>query len=134
MNKNREAAKLPIRVLIADDHPNSRNGLRALLATTTQVQLVGEAADGREAVRLVEESHPDVILMDAQMPVMDGLEATRYVKSHWPGIKVIMLTMYAGRQAEAIAAGVDTFLIKGCPIEQMWAAILGLKNSLSGKL
>jgi DNA-binding NarL/FixJ family response regulator len=90
----------------------------------TQVKVVGEAGDGQEAVRLAEEAHPDVILMDVQMPVMDGLEATRYVKQHWPDVRVVMLTMYSARQKEALAAGADAFLIKGCPVEQMCDAIL----------
>lgn len=114
----------PVRILIVDDHPYSRNGLRALLTTMTQVKVVGEAGDGQEAVRLAEEAHPDVILMDVQMPVMDGLEATRYVKQHWPDVRVVMLTMYSARQKEALAAGADAFLIKGCPVEQMCDAIL----------
>ena len=114
----------PVRILIVDDHLYSRNGLRALLTTLAQVKVVGEASDGREAVRLAEEAHPDVILMDVQMPVMDGLEATRYVKQHWPDMRVVMLTMYSTRQKEALAAGADAFLIKGCPVEQMCAAIL----------
>ena len=114
----------PIRILIADDHPYSRNGLRALLGTSPLVKVIGEAANGREAVRLVEQSQPDVVLMDVQMPVMDGLEATRYVKSQWPKVKVVMLTMYEGRQTDALAAGADDFLVKGGPVEKMWSVLL----------
>ena len=114
----------PVRILIVDDHLYSRNGLRALLTTLAHVKVVGEASDGREAVRLTEEAHPDVILMDVQMPVMNGLEATRYVKRRWPDVRVVMLTMYSTCQKEALAAGADAFLIKGCPVEQMCAAIL----------
>jgi two-component system NarL family response regulator len=116
--------KKPIRVLIADDHPRSRHGLRALLATTSTVKVIGEAADGQEAVRLVETYQPDVVLMDAQMPVMDGLEASRQIKDRWPQIKVIILTMYNGRRTEAAAAGVDAFLAKGCPVENLWSTLL----------
>jgi YesN/AraC family two-component response regulator len=64
------------RVLIADDRPRSRRGLKAVLALRPEIEIVGEAADGQEAVRLVAECHPDVVLMDARMPVMDGVEAT----------------------------------------------------------
>ena len=89
-----------IRVLLADDRSRSREGLRALLATVrlnahgdvrSEVEVIGEAVDGQEAVRLVEECHPDVVLMDARMPVMDGLEATRRIKGNWPAVRVIML-------------------------------------------
>jgi DNA-binding NarL/FixJ family response regulator len=98
--------------------------LQALLATSPEVKVVGEAADGQEAVRLAADRQPDVILMDIQMPVMDGLEATRRIKSHWPEVKVIVLTMYETYRADALAAGVDAFLIKGCPAEQLLGAIL----------
>lgn len=116
--------KQSIRVLIADDHPRSRRGLRALLATWPGVKVVGEAADGQEAVQLVETHHPDVVLMDANMPVMDGLEATRQIKEQWPQTKIVLLTVYNGRRAEAFAAGIDIFLAKGCPIEVLYSAIL----------
>jgi DNA-binding NarL/FixJ family response regulator len=116
--------KQPIRVLIADDHPRSRTGLHALLATSPLVQVVGEATDGREAVHLVETYEPDVVLMDAQMPVMDGLEASRRIKLQYPQARIIMLTVYNARRTEAAAAGVDVFLSKGCPVETLLSAIL----------
>jgi len=114
----------PMRVLIADDRPRSRDGLRALLATWPEVEVVGEAADGQEAVHLVEECQPNVVLMDVRMPVMDGLEATRLIKDRWPEVKVIVLTMYATYRADALAAGADAFLVKGCPAEELLEAIL----------
>ena len=116
--------KQRIRVLIADDRPRSRDGLKALLVTQPEVEIVDEAADGREAVQLVEECRPDVVLMDARMPVMDGLEATRLIKEKWPKVKVIVLTMYALHQADALAAGADAFLIKGCAAQELLEAIL----------
>ena len=112
------------RVLIADDRPRSRNGLKALLALRSEIQVVGEAANGREAVRLVEELRPDVVLMDAKMPGMDGPEATRIIKERWPKVKIIVLTMYPEYQAHALAAGVDAFLVKGGPAEDLVKAIL----------
>ena len=112
-----------IQVLVADDRSQSRDGLRALLATWPEIEIVGEAANGQEAVRLVEEYQPDVVLMDARMPVMDGLEATRLIKGVRPEVRIIVLTMYSSRQAEALAAGADAFLIKGCSPEELLAAI-----------
>jgi DNA-binding NarL/FixJ family response regulator len=126
-----------IRLLIADDAPRSRAGLRALLTTLglsvlqesqgeagPQVEVVGEAVNGQDALRLVEERRPDLVLMDARMPVMDGLEATQLIKDRWPEIKVVVLTMYPAYRAEALAAGADAVLVKGCPPEKLLEAIL----------
>ena len=139
--QEQETMEQRIRLLIADDAARSRDGLRALLATVRlgaygellqdphsgvgpQVEVIGEAANGQEAVRLLEEHRPDVVLMDARMPVMDGLEATRVIKDKWPTVKVIMLTMYPAYRAPALAAGADVCLIKGCPPEDLLKAIL----------
>jgi DNA-binding NarL/FixJ family response regulator len=113
------------RVLIADDRPRSRSGLRAVLALRPEIEIVGEAADGQEAVRLVAECRPDVVLMDARMPVMDGVEATCLIKEEWPEIRVVVLTIHAAYRADALAAGADAFLIKGCPARELLAAITG---------
>jgi DNA-binding NarL/FixJ family response regulator len=113
-----------MRVLIADDRFRSRQGLRALLATEPGIEVVGEAGDGREALRLVEERRPDAVLMDAKMPAMDGLTATRLIKESWPEIKVIVLTMYGSQRANALVSGADVFLVKGCPPQELLRAIL----------
>jgi len=113
-----------IRVLIADDKLPVRQGLNALLAMMPQVEVIGQAANGQEVVQLVNMLRPDVVLMDIQMPVMDGLEATRQIKSSWPETKVIALTMYSSYQSEAYAVGVDMFLRKGCPSKSLQDAIL----------
>jgi len=123
-SKQKTTMKQPTRILIADDHPRSRNGLQALLATTPEVAVIGEAVDGQEAVRLVAETHPDVVLMDIQMPVMDGLQATQQIKNRWPEVKVIALTMYGATRSKALSAGVDAFLIKGCSAEELLGVIL----------
>jgi len=103
---------MAIRVLIADDHLSTRRGLRSVLSLYPDIEVVGEATDGREAVRVAAEIQPDLVLMDGKMPVMDGLEATRLIKSQWPEIRVIVLTMCAEYQAKALAAGADVSLLK----------------------
>ena len=77
---SRRVKRQPVQVLIADDRAQARVGLRSLLSTASQVKVIGEARNGQEAVHLVEELQPDVVLMDAKMPKMDGLEATRLIK------------------------------------------------------
>ena len=120
-------------VLICDDELHAREALKSLLTiytlsksddTIPQIKVVGMAANGQEAIQRVAEYHPDVVLMDALMPVMDGFEATRIIKSRWPQVKVVMLTMYSAQQSAAMAAGVDAFLLKGCPAEELLDTIL----------
>ena len=123
-----------IRVLIADDQQPTRLGLRALITLCPEVELVGEAADGLEAVQMVAEHRPDVVLMDMQMPVMDGLEATRRIKNEWKEVKIIGLTMYSRYKSQAISAGVDVFLLKGCATETLLDAILDLKGMQTSRL
>jgi DNA-binding NarL/FixJ family response regulator len=118
------AMKQPVQVLIADDRSQARDGLRSLLSTAPQVNVIGEASNGQEAVRLVEKLQPDVVLMDAKMPEMDGLEATRLIKQRWPGVKVIMLTMHLAYRSNGLAAGADVFLMKGCLVKDLLEAIL----------
>ena len=118
-----------IRMLIADDHPHSRKGLRALLSTFSDVEVVCEAQDGREAVQLVEECQPDVVLMDIRMPNWDGLQATRQIKARWPEIRIIALTIRATSRAAALSAGADGFLLKGCASEELFAEIQCLGKS-----
>jgi DNA-binding NarL/FixJ family response regulator len=104
--------------------PQARTTDSAGERTLPRVEVVAEAPNGQEAVRLVEECCPDVVVMDARMPVMDGLEATRLIKSKWPEVKVIVLSLYSAYQAQALSAGADVFLIKGCPAEQLLQAVL----------
>ena len=112
------------KVLIADDNDRARHGLRALLAVRQEIEIVGEAADGRQAVQMVRAYQPDVVLMDAQMPQMDGLEAARQIKARWPEVRVVVVSMYVTRRTQALAAGADAFLSKGCRVEELLDAVL----------
>ena len=117
-----------IRLLIADDSAYCRNGLRALLDCQRGFETIGEASSGQEAIRLVEARQPDVVLMDLQMPVLNGLQATQVIKARWPGVRVVVLSTCATSQIDAVAAGADMFLVKGCPIETLLAAILAVQG------
>jgi DNA-binding NarL/FixJ family response regulator len=110
-------------VLIADDSARTREGLRALFATWPELVVVGEAANGREAVRLVAECRPDVVLMDIHMPVLDGVEAARLIKEQWPTMTVVVLTMYATEQHAALATGADAFVMKGSGPDRLLTAM-----------
>jgi DNA-binding NarL/FixJ family response regulator len=111
------------RVLIADDSVRAREGLRALLTMWQEIEVVGEAANGQEAVRLVAECRPNIVLMDLHMPVLDGVQATQLIKQQWPDVTVIVLTMYTVEQSAALAAGADAFLVKGGTPERLLAAL-----------
>ncbi len=113
-----------IRVLIADDRLWARAGLRALLATQSEFEVVGEADDGQQALGLVEQHQPDVVVLDARMPVLDGIEATRLIKARWPKTRVVVQSMHSAYRSEAMAAGADRFLVKGSPSRQLFEAIL----------
>lgn len=107
------------RVLITDDRLASRKGLRALMLTQPDIQVIGEAEDGEKAIQFIAAHRPDVVIMDAFMPVMNGLDATRIIKSKWKRIRVVILTMHADIREEALAAGADAFLVKGCSPDQL---------------
>ena len=108
-----------LRVHIVDDQPRARQSLKVLLGTCPQIKEVREAALAREALRMMEESPLDLVLMDVQMPEMDGLQATQIIKARWPQVKVIVLTLYAEYAAAAQAAGADAFICKGEPAEKL---------------
>ncbi len=104
-----------IRIIVVDNRASNRRGLKALLAFEPRITIIGEAADGDEAVRLVGQDQPDLVLMDIHMPVMDGLKATQTIKSAWPKVKVILYSVYPGYHEDATLAGADYFMIKGSP-------------------
>ena len=115
-----------IRVVIADDHPVVRKGLRMTLEEFgVEIELVGEAADGAAAVRLVEEIHPDVVLMDIRMPHMDGLEALEHIRASSPQVAVVILTTYNedAFMLRGLQAGACGYLLKDCPLETLLHAI-----------
>jgi len=112
-----------IRVLIVDDQPRTRQSLRALLSTWPKVGEVQEAANGRQAIGLIEQLEPDVVLMDIRMPEMDGLEATQRIKTRWPQVKIIMLSMYTEYIESALAAGADAFVSKGEPAKRLLSIV-----------
>ena len=101
-----------IKVLVVDNQPRARNSVRALLSTWSWVAEVREASNGREALNLIRELRPDLVLMDVRMPEMDGLEATAQIKAHWPQVKVVVLSIYPEYRAEALAVGADAFVAK----------------------
>ena len=115
----------PISILLADDHTLVRAGIRALIEQLPTVKVVGEAKDGREALRLVKERKPDLILMDVAMPGLNGLEATARVSKEFPDVKVIILSMYANEEyvREAINSGAAGYLVKRSAATELEHAI-----------
>ncbi|MGD2175592.1 MAG: response regulator transcription factor [Candidatus Brocadiaceae bacterium] len=116
---------MSIRILLADDHRLMRHGLRSLIQGEPDMEVIGEAENGRSAVRLAEELAPDVIVMDVAMPDLNGIEATRQVKDRTPAIEVLALSMHSDgpfvvRMLEAGAAG---YLLKDTAFEQLATAI-----------
>ena len=119
-----------IRILLADDHTLMRNGIRALLEDEQDIIVVGEAEDGREAVRLVNQVKPNVVLMDIAMPLLNGLEATRQIKREHPEIKVLVLTMYDHEEyfREMLEAGAAGYIVKRAAANELVAAIRAVYN------
>jgi two-component system, NarL family, response regulator LiaR len=115
----------PIRVVIADDHAIVRSGIRALLATEPDIEVVGEAADGREALAAAEQFQPHVILMDLVMPELDGIEAIRQITASRSEVRILVLTSFAGDQQvfPAIKAGALGYLLKDSGPEDLVRAI-----------
>jgi DNA-binding NarL/FixJ family response regulator len=123
------------RVLFVADNLQVRQELRTLLPLASDIEIVGEAADGLEAIRLAQALQPQVILMDLEMPVLDGYEATRQIKACVPFCRVVALTVYGDEAAQqkAMQAGVDVFLVKGVSVEALVQAISGAGVSAGRK-
>jgi len=124
-----------VKVFIVDDDLRTRKGLRALLETVhlnatdaayTRIELVGEAVNGLEAIQTMETTNPDIVLMDVQMPDMDGIQATRRIKAKFPAVKIIILTVHSPSRSAALEAGADAFLIKGGATRELVDTIFSL--------
>jgi DNA-binding NarL/FixJ family response regulator len=120
----------PIRILIADDHPLFRDGLRALLESVSDMQVIGEAATGDEALTQARTLQPDVILMDLKMPGMNGIEATRRILHTSPHIRILVVTMFEDDDSvfAAIRAGARGYLLKGAAQEETLRAIRAVSH------
>ncbi len=114
-----------IRVLLADDHKLVRAGIRSLLENLPEVEVVAEASDGHEAIRLVEQNEPQIVLMDLAMPGLNGLEATRHLTKTFPEVRVLILSIYADEEHvyQALRAGAAGYLLKGAATEELELAI-----------
>ena len=133
----------PIRVIIVDDHALFRRGLQMVLEVEDDIDVVGEAGDGAEALAKAEETVPDVVLMDVRMPKRSGLEATRAIKEILPNTKILMLTISDDEADlyDAIKAGASGYLLKEIPIEEVadairsvWAGQSRISPSMASKL
>jgi len=120
------------RIVIAEDHTILREGLRALLSSHPDLEVVGEAADGRDAIRCVEEAGPDLVLLDLSMPRMDGLDAIREINKRSPETKILALTVHKAEEyvLAALQAGADGYALKDATQGELVAAI---RSVLAGK-
>jgi DNA-binding NarL/FixJ family response regulator len=114
-----------IRILIVDDHPVVRDGIRAMLSTQADFQVVGEASDGEEAVRRIAMTRPQVVLLDLEMPGMDGVETLRHLQEVHLDVKTIVFTAFDTdeRILSALQAGARGYLLKGAPRDELFRAI-----------
>lgn len=115
-----------LRVLIVDDVEQVRKDLHTFLTLTGDIEVIGAACNGLEAIRLVQAMHPQVVLMDLEMPVMDGYQAARQIKALQPSCRIIALTIHGddAEQKKAFQAGVDDFIAKDAPLKSLVEAIL----------
>ncbi len=115
----------PIRILIADDHTIVRTGVRMILEAETDFAVVGEALDGQQALEMVESLHPDLVLMDIAMPVMNGLEATRQIKARFPEVNILVLTMHRSDEYffEMLKAGAAGYVLKTSNMDELVLAV-----------
>jgi DNA-binding NarL/FixJ family response regulator len=123
-----------IKVMIVDDNEVVREGLKSILEPQVDIEVIGEAVDGLDAVTKAEKLNPDVILMDAHMPGIDGTEATRRIKISLPDVKVLFLTVYGDYVGSALDAGANWYLTKDCRRQDLMEAIRVLARSTRAKV
>lgn len=122
-----------IRIVLADDQPLFRQGLSSLLSLEDDLEVVGEANHGREAIALTEQLQPDIILMDVRMPICDGVQATKAIHSRYPWIRILVLTTFDDDEYvfESLQAGALGYLLKSTPAREVAAAICNLHRGYS---
>ena len=118
----------PISILLADDDATVRQCLRRVVEADPSFQIRWEAENGLQALALAQQHQPVVALIDAQMPRMDGIEATRCLRQHYPDLRILVLSVYDQARAQALAAGADAFLTKDCGCEVIRGTIRRLVN------
>lgn len=123
-----------VRVVLADDHPITREGIKKFLTNYEDIELIGEAEDGKEALRLVDELHPDVLILDMEMPEMKGLEVALHLKERQPAVKILALSTYDSKQYifGSLAAGASGYLTKEEIPENIIEAIRGVARGEQG--
>ncbi|MGD0355287.1 MAG: response regulator transcription factor [Dehalococcoidia bacterium] len=119
----------PIRIMITDDNEVVREGLISIFEGHKDLQVVGQAVDGLDALDKAEKLQPDIILMDGQMPRMDGPEAIRRIKKIMPDVKILFLTVYGDYAGDALAAGASWYLTKDCRRQDLLEAVRALAQS-----
>jgi YesN/AraC family two-component response regulator len=119
----------PTNIIVVEDSSRARRALTAYMSLQAGIRITAEASNGLEAISKIKSSPPDIVLMDMQMPVMNGLEATKIIKKRWPWVKVIALTMYQNYQSEALSAGADAFLVKGCSVAELISTVYDLTKT-----
>jgi two-component system nitrate/nitrite response regulator NarL len=119
----------PMKLMVVENNSRARRALAAYISLQAEIQITAEASNGLEAIRKIRSVSPDIVLMDVRMPVMNGLEATKIIKKYWPKVKVIALTMYQNYQSEALSAGADAFLVKGCSGAELISAVYDLTRT-----
>ncbi len=124
-------ANSKIKVLIADDHKIVRDGLKTLLESQSDIEIVGETMDGRATVKAVESLSPDIVIMDIAMPQLNGIEATRQIVSDHPDTKVVALSMHSEKRfvREMLQAGASAYLLKDCAFEELVIAINAVRDN-----
>ena len=124
---------MSIKVLLADDHGIIRQGLRSLLEKQSDIEVVGEAEDGRKAVALVQKLAPDIVIMDITMPNLNGVDATHQIAAHSPNVKIIALSIHSNKRfvADMLKAGASGYILKECLFDEL---VLSIRTVVGGNI